>query len=164
MNKLSLMAILTTIIVCLTGCGNKNDSISPQELPENFSANTEITYDGIQYEASFARSEGSIWECQFTYPPSMEGMTVTLSPDLCTMEFKGLSYSLKREDTPQFGIVQMVTCVVDDLIYCRNLTCSEENGKLTESGIINGTDFTACFEDDKLITLDISQNFTAKFI
>ena len=161
--KSAILAASACVLCLLTSCGGISKSAEPEKLSEDFSADAQITYDEREYAANFKRGGADLWECEFTAPETIKGLKLTATGELCKLEFMGLTYSLERSDVPEYGIMPLITSVVEDLIACRDLTCTSSEEGTKECGIVSGQDFTATVKDGKLISIQISDDLTAEF-
>ncbi|MDO4944609.1 MAG: hypothetical protein Q4E74_05330 [Ruminococcus sp.] len=162
LRRTMLAAVLCAALLTCS-CGGDRQSVKPEAIPEDFSKSAEITLDDNTYCADLRRGGDDIWECEFTSPETIEGLKITCSGDLCTLDFKELSYTLDRADVPQYSVVALVTKTVENLISGKELSCTESNGTVTERGIVNGEDFTAVIKKGELTEITVAQNFTVKF-
>ncbi len=165
--QIKLRKILLAAVLCAAlftcSCGKSRTSAKPEEIPEDFSKSAEITLDDNVYCADFRRGGDNVWECEFTSPETIEGLKITCSGDLCTLDFKDLSYTLDRADVPQYSVVTLVTKTIETLISGKDLSCTENNGTVTERGIVSGEDFTAIIKKGELSEITVAQNFRVEF-
>jgi hypothetical protein len=159
--------IKSAVVICavclVTSCGKSTKSVQPETLSSDFSQTAEITYDGYEYKAEFRRSDSDLWECEFTYPESIEGLKITASGETCLLSFGDISYSADPDALPDSGIMPLVTEAVDMLIEKRDLSCSLTDSGTVERGTVCGAEFTALVKDGKVISLTVADNFTAEF-
>lgn len=161
--KIPMLAAVLCAALITCSCGKDRQSAKPETIPEDFSKSAEITLDDNVYCADFRRGGSDIWECEFTSPETIEGLKITCSGDLCTLDFKELSYTLDRADVPQYSVVSLVTKTLETLISGKELSCTESGGTVTERGVVNGEDFTAVIKKGELKEITVAQNFKAKF-
>jgi len=156
-------ASLLILTFSFASCGNSRKAEKPVGLSEDFQKTAEITLDGKKYAANFKRGGADVWECEFTYPETIEGLKLTCSGEECRMDFQGLTYTTSRECIPEYGIMPLVTGSVDDVIAGRDVSCTSDGKTVTEKGIVNGEDFTAIVKNNELVSLEIAQKLTVKF-
>lgn len=161
--KIPMLAAVLCSVAMMCSCGESRRAVKPETIPENFSKSAEITFDDNTYCANFRRGGSDIWECEFTSPETIEGLKITCSGELCTLNFNELSYSLDRANVPQYSVVTLMIKTLETLISGKELSCTENGDIITERGLVSGEDFTAVIKKGELQEITIAQNFTAKF-
>lgn len=160
MNIKSLVALFSTgIVFTFTSCGSTQ--CNSVKLEDDISLHSVITMDEKEYEADFKRAEGAGWKATFTKPETVKGLEVDLFNDTCTLNFKGLTYTSKRKDIPEFNMVSLITSTLDDCISGK-VKCEKNGDKVTENGSVNGQDFSVELKDNKLKSIIISDMLKAE--
>ncbi len=147
----------------MTACGESRKAAEPEKLGEKFEKTAVITMYDREYTAKLRRGGADIWECEFTQPETVAGLKMTASGDNCRLEFQGLEYTADRSVLPEYGAMPLITGALDAMIAGRDISCTEKDGKLTETGIISGQDFTARVSKGEIRSLEISDCLKAKF-
>ena len=147
-------------ITAFSACGA--EACKPVELDENLAVSCEIEQDEVTYAAEFERAGGAGWKAVFTSPETVEGLEVALFNDTCTVSFEGLTYTADRDEFPEYGMVSLVTLALEDCISGK-VKCQESGNRVTETGTVEGLDFSADFKNKKLLSLEISGELTAEF-
>lgn len=164
------VSVLTCAGMLLSLCSCSSSSSSkPVSLSGNQALSAEIK-DGEQaYECTLKRGENGTWECRFMKPDTIKGMTMTLSGEVCSLEFIGMKYETERKDMPKYSAVSLITTAADKLISKKDIGCEKETDSkskictYTESGKVQGLEFSAEIKNEKLTSMKISENVTAKF-
>lgn len=144
------------------GCSGKKAEKTPPELNDKFEKSAVLEISGREYKAEFRRGGADIWECEFTSPETVEGLTITLSGEDCKLTCGVLEYDAVRGDIPEYGSVPMLTRCIDDIIAQRDLSCTDNGDTTLCRGTVRGLDFTAEIDDNELISVDISGCVSAK--
>lgn len=158
--KITALSMTLALLAALSSCG-KSDC-KPTEMDKNLSCHAEITHNDITYSADLQRQDGMGWKAAFTAPQTVDGLEISLFEESCTIEFKGLSYSSNRDELPQGGFITLLTSALDDCIEGR-VKCVSDGQKVTQSGEVEGIEFSALFDSGTLKSLEIFNNLTAEF-
>lgn len=159
----SICAICAAALsLCLCSCSHSGGP-KPCDIDENFSGDVTITQNEKTYSAKLSRGAADVWEMEFSKPDTVSGMKLELADGSCTIEFSGLQYRLDRKDLPRYSMASLGCGAMEKLISKSDVSCKSEDGKLLESGVINGQDFTAVFEDDKIKELTVSDQLRFDF-
>ena len=141
------------LTLALSSCGSSEcDSV---KLKEDLSFHSKIIEDDKEYEADFKKMDGAGWKATFTQPETVKGLELDLFNDTCTMNFKGLTYTLKRDEMPKFSMVLLITSAMDDCISGK-VKCESNGEKTIERGIVEDQDFVVELKSDKLKAIEIS--------
>lgn len=159
----SFVLVCAVSLALLTSCGEKREAVKPEALSEDFDKTAVITLDGSSYTAEFRRGGADIWECEFVEPETIAGLKLTASGEVCKIEFKGLDYTVQRDDLPEYGVMPLITECLDSLIAGRDISCVKDGKTVTEKGMVNGEDFSAQIKDGELVSLQIARKLTADF-
>ncbi|MDE6150229.1 MAG: hypothetical protein K2F81_09120 [Ruminococcus sp.] len=157
----AFLAAVSSFIFIFSSCGKSE--CQPIELDGNYKCHADITQEEITYSADFERADGAGWKAVFTAPETIEGMEISLFNDSCTLNFKELSYTASREELPQFGIVDLVTSALDECAKRQGMECIKDGDTVTQTGEVKGLDFKAEFKENKLVSLDITNQLTVEF-
>lgn len=151
--KICTLAVSLCLISC--SCSAKKTEQAPPELPKDISQSVVMEISGREYKADLRRGDADIWECAFTSPETVEGLTLTLSGEDCKLSYNGLEYTAGRSDIPECGAVPMLTSSIDDIILRKDITCTEKDGNTLCRGSVRGYDFAAEINGAELVSLDI---------
>ena len=102
--------------VMLTGCGAESHTKGKEVISGEFDKTANITIGGREYEARLRRGGAGMWECEFTAPECISGLTLTASPEICVISAEGLTYEADIAELPDSGLVPQVTKALDDII------------------------------------------------
>lgn len=156
-----LWVVLLTAVM-LTACGSGVKSTKPIDVAEDFESKVCISENDFTAEADIKRCGADMWECSFSSPETIKGMTVAKSSGEWIIAHEGINYTLSEENMPSASMVKLVIGCVDKLIAKSDLVCTTKDSVTTESGVISGQDFSAEFKDDKLCEIQIAKTITAK--
>lgn len=160
MNIKKLLAIICGgLTFTLTSCGKTECSYV--KLSDDLSFHSKIVEDKNEYEADFKRMDSTGWKVVFKSPETVKGMEIDLFKDSVTLNFKGLTYTTKRTDIPQFNMVSLITSAVDNCISGK-VKCEKSGDKVTEKGSVGQQNFSALLEKDKLKSIEISDILKAE--
>lgn len=165
-NKIRIFAVISfasLAALTFTSCGGKRESVKQEALPEKFDKTANITLDEKEYSADFKRGGADIWECEFTAPETIEGLKLTISGEVCRLEYKGLDYTVQRENMPDYGILPLVTKSVDSLIAGRDISTVKSGKSVISSGTVSGESFSAEISDGEIKTLNIEGYLSVEF-
>ena len=141
------------LVLAFSSCGtNECESV---KLEKDISFHGKITEDNSSYEADFKRVDGAGWKATFTKPETVKGLELDLFNDTCTMNFKELTYTLKRDEMPKYSMVLLITSAMDDCISGK-VKCESNGEKTIERGIVEEQDFIVELKNDKLKAIEIS--------
>ena len=160
MKNFLLTLTLSAAMLCSCSSGG---SAKPCDVDEKFSSDVKITQDDKEYNVKLSRADADIWELAFSEPETVKGLKLGFTGNVCTLELEGLKYELDRKDVSQYSMASLCCGAMEQLINKRELTCSEQDGVLTEKGSINGHDFSAVFEDGKIKELTVSGQLRCEF-
>ena len=153
-------------ICCLSmiSCGKSEEkAVKPVEIGQNITFRAQISQEKNKYDAKFKRN-GETWECTFNSPESIKGMKVTLSGDVCKIDFNNLNYQLERKNLPEASFVSLITKSVDKLVLKKDLSCrkTSDSKKITETGNVSGTEFSAEINNGKISSVNFGENLSVK--
>lgn len=154
------------IFVCMIifgGCEKEPQVSKPVKYNENFCHTAEITQGNDKFSAEIKRGGQGSWQWVFSKPETIENMTVTYSSDVAKVEFQGLSYALNKSNMPKNGMISLVCDALDTVVSQKQVKCVKQGDILTETGVVNGHDFTAVFNKDRLKSLEISKSLKIVF-
>lgn len=160
--RLRICAAALAAALCLCSCSSSSQA-KPCDVDEKFQSEVKITQNEKEFCAKLSRADADIWEMDFSKPDTVAGMKLTLSGNVCTLDFKGLKYELDRKDVSQYSMANLCCGAMEDIIGKRDLTCTKDGDKLTEKGTVNGQDFTAVFEDGKIKELTVQGQLKCEF-
>ncbi len=111
--KRSLFAgFLITAAAVLAGC-SQADVQAPSAAPDTaFTADAEISYEGLELAAKVTRSAAGEWELRITEPYALEGLTMKISDGKTSLSMLGL----ESDSDVCTGIVSMaraLACAYD---------------------------------------------------
>lgn len=153
-------------MLSLCSCSSTSSS-KPVTLSGNQALSAKIQDGDKAYECTLKRGENGTWECRFMKPDTIKGMTMTLSGEVCSLEFIGMKYEAERKDIPKYSAVSLITTAADKLIGKKDISCEKETDsktcKYTESGKVQGMEFSAEIKSEKLTSMKISTSVTATF-
>lgn len=158
--KICTLALISAL--CLSSCSS-SARVKPCDVDEKFKSDVKISQNDKEFCAKLIRAGADIWEMDFSKPDTVAGMKLTLSGNVCTLDFMGLKYKLDRKDISQYSMANLCCSAMEDLIGKRDLTCSKNGDDLIEKGVVNGQDFTAVFKDGKIKELTVSDQLKCKF-
>lgn len=158
-----ILPLLCGITLILTGCDSSAKTAKPIAMDKSFCKNVVIQQDEKEYSAELKRGGDNTWECTFSAPETVNGMVITYSGDSAVLNFMGLSYSLPREEVPEYGITELLTSTLEIIINGKDISCVSDGETTIEKGVIHGQDFSAEFQGKNLKTIEISKSFKAEF-
>lgn len=151
------------LILTLTSCGSNEKSTKPLDVAGDFQREVTLTEGDFTASAEMKRCGENLWECTFSSPETIKGMTIAKSSGEWVIAHEGLNYTLTEDNMPSCSMIKLVTGCVDMLIAKSDLVCNENENTVTENGVISGQDFTAEFENSELKEITIAKSITAEF-
>ena len=112
MRKLLFGMIALSFLIVLSGCAKKSDPIS---ISTNFSVSCNIEYGEFKSQMFISRLGSGGWEMNFSAPETINGLAVTYENENTNLSYKGLAFSIPREDIPINSIITNITSVFDDV-------------------------------------------------
>ncbi len=156
MRKLLCGIITVIFVIALCGCAKKAEPIS---INTNFSADCNIEYDKFKSQMFISRLGSGGWEMSFSSPETINGLAVTYENENTNLSYKGLAFSIPREDIPINAIVTNITAVFDNVSNKNNAEFAKKNGIVTACGRIDSGNYTIKFneKDGSPLSLEIKQ-------
>ena len=150
MRKCFVLLALPVMMLC--SCAGK--STQPDRLPEEYSAQLEISDNGREYSAALRADKGG-WEYEFTAPESIKGLKLSKNAESFTAELEKLKLS---DSVEKLGGSSPAVMIADALDMCRSgkgITAEVKGGKTVNKGVVNGADFTVTFDDGVPCSMEI---------
>ena len=161
--KMIHAAAVLTVISLLAGCKAQTKEAKPDEVSQEFDKTVMMTFGGREYSARLRRGAADVWECEFTEPECIAGLTLTTDPEGCRMSFEGLEYLADNEDVPEYALMPLMTGALEDVMAGREVSCTQGKNSISELGQVNGMRFTAKVSGGEITELEIPDRLTAKF-
>ena len=81
------------------------------------------------------------------YAENLNGLSVSYENDKAKVSYKGLSFSLDKEDIPVKAIVSSLANVLDNAALGKNITYTKNKGKIILDGEIDSMDYKIILDD-----------------
>lgn len=157
-----LFAAVIITALCFCSCSGR-ESAKPCDIDEKFEGTVKITQGSSEYSCELKRADADVWEMQYTSPKTIEGLKLTFTGSVCTLDLQGLKYELEREDIPAASPASVCCGALEDLIAKKDLTCTKDGDTVTEKGSHNGSEMTAVFEKGTIKELTVSDQLRFEF-
>lgn len=161
MKRATIVISAAVMAAGFTSCGKSE--AKPQELEKNFTCDAVIVQDETEYCAELERIDGAGWHAVFTAPETIEGLEVSLLNDKCTVSFGELTYTSDREELPQYGMLELVTCAADSCILGKAQTTRPQGEKFIQTGRVRDCAYSAEISGKRLESIEISDDITVLF-
>lgn len=126
------------MLATLAGCAKKAEPIS---MGSNFSVNCDAEYDGFKASMYITRLGADGWEVTFTSPETLKGLAVSYENENTKVSYKGLTFSVPREDVPVNALVTNITGAMNNMGKKNNVEFTKKNGIVTAKGNIDSGNY-----------------------
>ena len=138
MKKFLLLIACVAMLFTLSSCAK---TVSAIDLNRLYSVTAEICYGENTSIANLSRLGNGAWEITFTAPEALSGMTITYLNDSAEITYKGLNFSLPKENIPAAAIAETLTKALDNAASSSEVVFTAKKGKTVASGKINDNDY-----------------------
>ncbi len=144
---------LSIVLVMLCGCAHKNN-VTP--VLDNISFTAEIDYGDNEFTADVSVTQDAI-NLVVTEPQEIKDLSLNITPNGITAEFKGVTYTPDVGSLPQGAIAQVLYEVFNDIRASQDTAiCDEENCEISSQA--NGYKYEFTFSPSGLpISLKVDQ-------
>ncbi len=144
---------LSLVLLTFCGCAQKN-IVSP--VLDNISFTAEIDYGDNELTADAKLTQGAL-NLIVAEPQVIKDLTLNITNNGVTVEFKGVTYTPDINSLPQGAIAEVLYDVINDIGVSQNtVVCVEENCKI--KGSVNGYEYEFTFSPSGLpISLSIDE-------
>ncbi|MBQ8966171.1 hypothetical protein [Ruminococcus sp.] len=163
MKKTPLLLVTLAFAAAMSACKAERRATEPKKLSAELDKTAHITLNGREYTAHLRRGGDGIWECAFSEPECLAGLTMTCDPEGSRMAYEGLEYYISPENMPEYGLMPLLTSALDDVAEGRDISCTEAEGCIRETGQAAGQSFTAEVKDGGIVSLEIAGVLSAEF-
>ncbi len=126
-----LFAAIFACILLLCGC---EAGVSDKYLlPQCFTTDATVGFDGTEYELTLTRYSDSNWVVEFTAPETVKGLIFTVENGDTEISFKGLHFTFDSEKFPVGAVMSMFYKSYDRLCPLEHETVVGE-----KSDFVNG--------------------------
>ncbi len=126
------------LIISFSACSKKADAVDLNRL---YSVTAEISYNGFNSTASLSRLGNGAWDINFTAPETISGMNITYVNETAEVTYKGLSFSIPKEEVPLSSIGEILTKVLDNAATASDTQYTEKNDKIKVKGETAGNKY-----------------------
>ena len=105
----ALVAVATTALLCLCGCGEKN-TIDP--ITDGFTAQAAIQYKEMEVEGEFSCSTDGRVSMVFSLPKSLDGVTLGWNGSEMQMQLGSMTLTVAEDRMPDGGLIRRLTDVL----------------------------------------------------
>ena len=138
------------VLLLLCGCG-KPKAVTP--ALDNISFIAEIDYGDTEFAANASIAENTL-NLVITKPQEIKDLTLNITKNGATAEFKGVTYTPNINSIPGGAIAQVLYDILNDIAGNKTANCDEENCEI--EGSINGYQYEFTFSPSGLpISLQI---------
>ena len=143
--------VLPLILLLICGCAEKK-SVTP--VLNDISFTTEIDYGDDEFMANAELTQDAL-KLVVTEPQEIKGLTLNITKNGVTAEFKGVTYTPNINSMPEGAIIQVLYNVLSDVRTSQNTAvCDEENCEI--KGKVDSYEYEFEFSPSGLlISLDI---------
>lgn len=144
---------LSIVFLMLCGCGKKNN-VTP--VLDNISFNAEIEYGGSEFIADVSIKQDAL-NLVVSEPQEIKDLTLNVTKNGITANFKGLTYAADINSLPQGAIAQILYVIINDVKVLQNKAiCNEDNCEINSQA--NGYKYEFTFSPSGLpINLKVEQ-------
>ncbi len=118
------LIFIVPVILALSACTAGSGAAAPPDMDVSFSAEADISYEGMNCTAQMRRFERGIWEFCVTSPYPVEGLVITVRDG----ETKLKMYDMESAADVSVGTVSMARAIVDAY------ETAAENGTVVSGG------------------------------
>ena len=138
------------VLLLLCGCG-KPKAVTP--ALDNISFIAEIDYGDTEFAANASIAEDTL-NLVVTKPQEIKDLTLNITKNGVTAEFKGVTYTPNINSIPGGAIAQVLYDILNDIAGNKTANCDEENCEI--EGSVNGYQYEFTFSPSGLpISLQI---------
>lgn len=142
--KLFALSIVS-VMLCCCGCVQKGN-VTP--VLDNISFTAEIDYGDNEYTADVSIAQDTL-NLVVTAPQEIKDLTLSVTKNGITAEFKGVAYDSKIDSLPQGAIAQVLYGVINDIRASQDAAiCDEENCEINSQA--NGYKYEFTFSPSGL--------------
>lgn len=118
------LCVLLPLLILLCGCA-QNKAVTP--ILNNISFTAEIDYGDTEFTANASIAEDAL-NLVVTEPQEIKDLTLNITKNGVTAEFKGVTYAPDINSMPEGAIIQVLHNVISDISTLQNTAvCDEEN-------------------------------------
>ena len=157
------------LLLLTAGCTaspQKETVIRPQ-LSGAYSVSASLQYGESQTaELTLTRCGKGNWDAEFSEPPALAGVLLTLEGNAVTASYKGLAFTVPKSAMPAKAMLCILTDVLDGMDTPDGVSCSRlEDGRLVCAGEAENGTYTVTFTDAGVLSeFEMpSQPLTAEF-
>lgn len=119
------------MLLTMAGCAKKADPIS---MESKFSISCNAEYEGFKTSMTLKRLCTDNWEATFSSPETINGLVVTYENENTNVSYKGLTFSVPRENVPVNAIVTNIAGAFVNMGAKNNVEFTKSNGTVTAKG------------------------------
>ncbi len=151
--KKTLCFFLTLSMSALCACSGK------AQKPETLSPElkTAVTFEtaGQTFKADLRREKDGSWQCSFSEPETVKGLTFEKTNGVITLSLGDLNYIADPSQLPESSPVSLIWQAADRIIADKGTKKRvNKKGETEISGTLDGTAFLAKVKKGKLLTLE----------
>lgn len=138
------------VLLLLCGCAEQK-AVTP--VLDNISFTAEIDYGDNEFAANATLAEDAL-NLVVTKPQEIKDLTLDITKNGVTAEFKGVTYTPEISSLPEGAIAQVLYNILNDIAGNKTANCDEENCVIKSQ--VNGYEYEFTFSPSGLpISLQI---------
>jgi len=164
MKKLFAFFMCLVMIISFNGCAKKTEPVNMNRL---YSVEADADFNGFSANIGLNRLGNGVWDITFSKPDNLNGLAVSYENDKANVSYKGLSFSVAREDIPAEALVVALTKILDNAAIGKDISYTKKDGETTAKGKIDNIDYSLTFDKKtgcvlklELPKMDLSVNFS----
>ena len=164
MRKIICLCISFLILFSFAGCSKKTEPVAMKGL---YSINADVKLGDFEATVGLNRLGNGVWDINFTKPDNINGLGVSYQNENMKITYKGLAFSIPRDDIPIKSIVTNLTSILDNVSLGKNVDFRKDGDKVIAKGKTDSGSYKVTFDEKtgslvsmELEDIDLTANFS----
>lgn len=163
MKKIICLCISFMILFSFMGCSKKTTPVAMKSL---YSISADVKLGDFEATVGLNRLGNGVWDISFLKPDNINGLGVSYQEENMKVTYKGLSFSIPREDIPIKSIVTNLTSILDNVSLGTKVDFRKDGDKVIAKGKTDSGSYKVTFDEKtgSITSLELGDiNLTANF-
>jgi len=152
MKKIFAIVVCIVTMFPLCSCTKKSEPVNMNRL---YSVDAEVQFANFSANLGLNRLGNGVWDITFTKPENLNGLSVSYENEMAEISYKGLSFSLAKEDVPVKALVSSLAEVLDNAALGKEMSFYKKNNEITAEGKVNNMDYVITLDAKAGVILEL---------
>jgi len=152
MKKIFAIVVCIVTMLPLCSCAKKSEPINLNRL---YSVDAEVQFASFSANIGLNRLGNGVWDINFTKPENLNGLSVSYENEMAKISYKGLSFSLAKEDVPVNALVSSIAKVLDNAALGKEMSFTKKNNEIIAKGEIDNMEYIITLDSKTGVILEL---------